>query len=154
MFERQMRMAYLWLVLVVGMSLHAAYALSAIRYGVDVTIEGATDGVPWSNSWLKSIFYVLPMLLGVCSILLEGKGFRRVHFVASVLFLLSNLSHVASQGYRAVEPLPVAQTILLTAVALINIPLVAIAWRHMRVDVPPRTDRTARNERVTAGALT
>ncbi|MEM9193715.1 MAG: hypothetical protein AAGF12_31360, partial [Myxococcota bacterium] len=68
MAERQIKIGFLWLVLVVGMGLHAAYSLSAIRYGGDVTIEGSTGSVPWSNSWLKTIFYVIPMLLGVGSV--------------------------------------------------------------------------------------
>ncbi len=97
-----------------------------------MTIEDATGEVPWSNAWLKTIFYVLPMLMGVGSVLWKHRGWRVFNFVGAVAFLLSNLSHVGTQGFRSGEPLEVAQTILLTAIALISVPLATQSFRHMR----------------------
>lgn len=132
MTDSPARIAYLWLVLVVGMSLHASYDLSAIRYGVDVTIQGAQGAVPWSNFWLKSIFYVVPMLFGSACVVFDGKAFRWLDFAGATLFLLSNLSHVASQGFHLSPPLEAAQTVLLVAMVLVNVPLVTFSYRHAR----------------------
>lgn len=132
MFERQIRLGLLWLVIVVGMGLHAAYALSAIRYGASVAVADPTGAVPWSNTWLKTIFYVVPMLVAVGCIVYRGRKWRRFNFVLAAFFLFSNVSHVASQGFREIAPLPVAQTILLVAMVVINVPLLTLSWRHMK----------------------
>lgn len=136
---RSLRLAFLWLALVVGMSLHASYDLSALRYGVDVVIEGSTGSVPWSNVWLKSIFYVLPLLMAVGVAHFASLLWRRFHFAMALAFFLSNVAHLAKQGFRSGEPLEVAQTILLTAMVLISIPLAVGSYRHMRDQDPTET---------------
>ena len=132
MTDSSLRIAYLWLVLVVGMSLHASYDLSAIRFGVDVTIEGSKGAVPWSNFWLKTIFYVVPMLFGTACVVFAGKAFRWVNFAGAALFMLANLSHIASQGFHFSPPLEAAQTVLLVAMVLVNVPLVMQSLRYAR----------------------
>lgn len=132
MFERQIRLGFLWLVMVVAMGLHAAYSLSALRYGVDVRVSDATGAVPWSNTVIKTIFYVLPLLVSVGCIVYRGAAWRRFNFGLAVVFMLSNLAHLAQQGSQDLAPLPVAQTILLLAIVVINVPLLTLGWQHLR----------------------
>lgn len=127
--NRQLRVAILWLVLVVGMILHSTYALSALRYGEDVSVANATGSVPWSNVWLKTTFYVVPLIMSVVTLLSATPSWRWFNFAASVAFLLANIAHVAAEGFRAFEPLPIAQSILLACLAASSVPLTVLSWR-------------------------
>jgi hypothetical protein len=124
--------AVLWLTLVVGMVLHFNYDVSALRYGVSIELPNANGAVPWSNFVIKGLFYVVPLLLAVIATSLPGRGYRPVHFVLTVLFLLANVSHLWTTARGADDVIEYAQVLLLLAVLLANAQLCRLSYRWWR----------------------
>lgn len=122
----------LWLALVVGMVLHFTYDVSALRYGIDITIPGSTGTVPWSNFTIKALFYVLPFLLAVIAAGGAGKPYRAVNFGLAILFVLANASHIVVNAMRSSDVIGHAQTLLLTAVLVANAQLIRLSHRWWR----------------------
>ncbi len=127
---RGLQVAVLWLALVVGMSLHFAYDVSGIRYGLAFEAPGADGTVPWSNFVVKGLFYVLPFLLAVVASAGPGRAWRRVNLGLAALFLLPNAAHVLGTARAAESVLGYAQILLLSALFLANVQLVRAsrAW--------------------------
>lgn len=121
--------AIVWLVLVLGMVLHFNYGVSGLRYGVPIEQPGATGAVPWSNFWIKSVFYVVPMLMAVACTLRPGQLGRTVHAGVAVLFSVANAMHLATTLMAADDVLPYAQVVLLSAVVVANVQLIRLTFR-------------------------
>ncbi|MEM6294480.1 MAG: hypothetical protein AAGA54_24620 [Myxococcota bacterium] len=119
----------LWLVLVVGMVLHFNYGVSGLRYGVSMEIDGADGTVPWSNFGIKTVFYVVPLLLAVGSTGGPGRGYRLANFGLTLLFALANVMHLVTTAVTATDVLGYAQTVLLTGVLLANVQLIRLSHR-------------------------
>ncbi|MEM7151369.1 MAG: hypothetical protein AAF799_00935 [Myxococcota bacterium] len=124
--------ALLWLVLVVGMVLHFNYGVSGLRYGVPLEQPGATGQVPWSNFVIKTVFYVVPLLMAVaCTSDLDRKG-RMAIFGMSLLFAVANAMHLVTTAMAADDVLGYAQIVLLGAVLLANGQLIRRSRRWWR----------------------
>lgn len=121
--------ALVWLVLVLGMILHFNYGVSGLRYGVPIQQPGATGAVPWSNFGIKSVFYVVPLLMAVACTLRPGRAGRTFHAVLSVLFALANAMHFTTTLLSAADVLAYAQVVLLAAVLLANVQLIRLTFR-------------------------
>ncbi|MBV1860192.1 MAG: hypothetical protein KUG77_17395 [Nannocystaceae bacterium] len=127
--SRRLNVAIVWLVLVLGMMLHFNYEVSGLRYAVSMEQPGASGVVPWSNFWIKSIFYVLPMLMAVSCTLEPGRLGRTGHLAMSVLFALANGMHFTTTLLAASNVLAYAQVVLLAAVLIANIQLIRLIFR-------------------------
>ena len=121
----------LWLVLVVGMVLHFNYGVSGIRYGIPFEQPDADGVVPWANFGIKTIFYVLPLMLAVGTTGSPGKTYRTINFGPTFLFALANAMHLVTTTIAAGDVLGYAQVVLLSGVMLANIQLIRLSsrWR-------------------------
>lgn len=125
----------LWLALVVGMVLHFNYGVSGLRYGIPIEQDGATGVVPWSNFTIKTVFYVVPLLLAVGATGGPGRGYRTLNLGLTGLFALANVMHLVTTTMMADDVLAYAQVVLLTAVVVVNVQLIRLSNRW-RVSTP------------------
>ncbi|MEM9066942.1 MAG: hypothetical protein AAGE52_00510 [Myxococcota bacterium] len=132
--SRQVRIAVLWFVLVVGMILHFTYSLTGLRYGVSIESPNATGVVPWSNVGLKATFYVVPALLGTLTLYLKHRVFRILSTIAAALFLLANGAHFAAEGVTPESSVQASQSILLGTMVVWSLLLVVDCVRWWRKD--------------------
>ncbi|MEM6956031.1 MAG: hypothetical protein AAF411_11315 [Myxococcota bacterium] len=121
--------AVLWLVLAAAMLLHFNYDVSGIRFGIPLADPEATGIVPWSNVVIKTIFYVVPLLLCAAALGPTGRVFRNVNFGLTIPYALAHVSHLITTATRIKNRLDIAQVVLLSAVLLISAQLIRLSWR-------------------------
>ena len=126
----------LWLVLVVGMVLHFNYGVSGLRYGVPFESPTADGTVPWANFGIKTIFYVMPLMLAVGTTGSASSTYRHVNRALAVVFAVANTAHLVGTMSSAADPLGYAQVVLLAGVLLANVQLIRLSSRWLRVDDP------------------
>jgi hypothetical protein len=144
--NRQTKIIALWAVFLFGIVFHTQLAVMPLLYGQDVALPNAPGKAPVIDLWLMLVFFILPAIAIVATVLNDSKRYRAIHFWLTVAYSVMNLAHVVSD--LAVRPIEWYQIVLLLGVFIngIFLNIVSFQWIKERVngrravktiDIPP-----------------
>ncbi|MDZ7878349.1 MAG: hypothetical protein U5L45_11790 [Saprospiraceae bacterium] len=91
------RIAFLWLILTVGMILHFNYHVGEIFYGINVVRDDAKGIVPLGAAAIRFVFQILPLCFLTFCLYFNQTVWRRVNFYLSLSYTVANVAHLVGQ---------------------------------------------------------
>lgn len=129
--NRQVKISFLWFLIVVGYIFHSTYHLSGVVFfGVDVNPPAVKGEVPTTLYVIRIVLEVLTLLLVLLSLYLSGKGFRWFSFIWAVILGILNAVHLVETIVG--EPSELSQLALLTFILAANVMLAIETIRQIR----------------------
>ncbi|MEL6717469.1 MAG: hypothetical protein AAFP82_02010 [Bacteroidota bacterium] len=115
------RIAFLWLLIAVGISIHSLLKTAAYVFFSDEKLDLGNE-IPMENHIISIVAMILPMVFALCTLFFKSKTLVWIAFIYSILLALLNTFH-ASEPLSS-SPLNISQAVLLTFIAVVNIVLV------------------------------
>lgn len=128
--NRQIQIAFLWLLLVVCMILHFDYHVSGIFYGVDVKHPDATGSYPPTLILIRGMFQILPMTFCLLALFFSTKAVRLLLFILALLYVPMHGMHVV--GTLRETPVDPTQVQLLIFTFLFSLLLAGVSFKWYR----------------------
>ena len=112
------RIAVLWLLMAVAMSVHSIMAFMEPGM-IEELMSGEMEGVALTSGMLifLALFWLIPLWLAFISITLKGSANRWVNFVLGIVFTILNIWHLVEHlvSVSPVQILIVGSTVAATA---------------------------------------
>ncbi|GAD07140.1 Uncharacterised protein [Porphyromonas crevioricanis] len=125
----QIKLAFLWLLVVTGIISHSVFSLDSLFYGANIQLPGTDGSEPTIFVVSHIVFGVGSLLMVLLTLLIESRGFVWFNRIwASLMGLLNAVHLIATFGE---SPFCIEQILLLSFVLATNIVLVVRLWKPM-----------------------
>lgn len=129
--NKQFRISFLWLLIVIGYIFHSTYHLSEAVFGIDIKLPNATGEVPPVMYIIRIVLEIFTLTLVLVTLYSTGKIFSWFSFVwASILGVL-NAFHLGQTLMGDAGDL--SQVVLLTFILATNVLLVIETRKQTRL---------------------
>ncbi len=126
------KIALLWVIMVIGFALHGSYHVSEIIYGIDIKSPRATGTVPLPTHIIRIVLEACILLLAALTLTIGSKGFRKFSLIWSFLLLPLNLFHLASTAVHDISDY--SQIAILSLVLAVNVLLILTIRQWTKTD--------------------
>lgn len=127
----QFRIAFLWLLIVIGYIYHGQFHLSELLYGVDIRIPNTNGQIPMGMHIFRILVELVTLLMVLLTLYIPKKGFKAFSFVWAILLGVLNLFHLGETLVKEFNDL--SQIVLLTFVLAANILLIADTKKWQKI---------------------
>ena len=116
-----LRIAMIWLILVVCMILHFDYHVSELFYGIDIKKPDANGTVPNSILIIRGIFHFLPFGFILVNLWTNNSIWRKIQIGIAGIYTLAHGFHLSGELSKGDNP---SQILLLATTFLISVFLI------------------------------
>ena len=123
------RIAFYWLLIVIGYIFHSLFNLTGLVFGIDIKSPEATGSVPIGMHIFRIVVELFPFLWAAILLRTTNSSIKLINFVLAILFGLLNLVHLAEGVVKDFSDY--AQVVLMLFILIVNIFLILDAknWR-------------------------
>lgn len=118
----QLRIAILWIVIVLCYFIHGYYHLAELFFGIDIKLPDTTAKVPLAAHLFSVFIEIIPLTIAVTSLFIFRKWFVTTTWIFAIVLGLLNLVHLVQTLLK--EPGEIRQIALLTFIVVVNVLLV------------------------------
>lgn len=128
--SNQVKSAFLWLLIAVGLIFHSVFALDGVFFGASLQLPDTDGTEPPMFTVMHILFEVLPLVFVLLSLFVRSRCFLWVSCIWASLMCLGNAMHLVLTFGE--EPFSIAQIILLSFVLSTNVMLVITLYKSLK----------------------
>jgi len=125
--SRAAKISILWILFLIGMTMHMLLAMMPLLAGVSIATEHMTAEQVPGMTWMMTFMVVIPMVLSSTVLIRQSKVVKWINFIFAVIYVLFNIYHWISHLAMAGEA--PYQVLLLFVVIVISVILAGISWK-------------------------
>ncbi len=133
MKNQNYKIAFLWLLIVIGFILHGYYHLAELFFGIDIKLHDAKGEVPIGTHLFRIVLEIFTLIFVLLSVYISKKIFYRISFAWAIVLGILNLAHLG--GTIANEIGEISQVALLAFILATNILLSIELWKSIKINV-------------------
>jgi len=127
----QEQIVSLWSVFLLGLLFHTQLGLMPLFHGLDIITSPSQNMAEIAPiMWLMLVFFVLPMVAIIGTVMTNSRRYRAIHFGFTVLYTMLNLSHLIAD--LLVQPIAWYQIALMAILLMIGLLINVVSFQWMK----------------------
>ena len=128
--SRSTQISILWVLFLVGMTMHMLLAMIPLFAGESIATDEMTAQQVPGMTWMMTFICIVPMVLACLVLMMHSNAFRWVNFVLAAIYVLLNVYHwIAHLGMAGEAPY---QVLLLLVVIIMSAILAGVSWKWLK----------------------